>query len=97
LATGSRAVVATNFGQKSHPGWALNLETDPRASLEIDEKSSDVVAHIAASQEAAESWPLFDGFWPGYSKYREIAPRDIKVFILDPSVSSPNGELRTNG
>jgi deazaflavin-dependent oxidoreductase (nitroreductase family) len=97
LATGSHAVVATNFGQKSHPGWALNLEADPNASLEIDEESRDVAARIASSQEAAESWPLFDGLWPGYSKYREIAPRDIKVFILDPTVSSPNGELRADG
>ena len=96
LATGSPAVVATNFGQTSHPGWALNLEADPSASLEIEEESRDVVARIASNQEATESWPLFDGFWPGYSRYREIAPRDIKVFILDPSVNSPDGELRTD-
>lgn len=94
---GVNAVVATNFGQKSHPAWALNLEADPNASLEIEEESRDVVARIAFNEEAAELWPLFDGFWPGYSEYREIAPRDMKVFILDPTVSSPNGELRTDG
>ena len=79
---GSPAIVATNFGQQSHPGWALNLEADPHSSLEIDGRSRTVVARLASADEIADLWPRFDGIWPGYEKYREIAPRDIKVFIL---------------
>lgn len=80
---GSPAIVATNFGQESHPGWALNLEADPLASLEIEGHSRLVAARQASTAESAALWPLFDGFWPGYSEYREIAPRDIKVFVLE--------------
>jgi deazaflavin-dependent oxidoreductase (nitroreductase family) len=80
---GSPAIVATNFGQKGHPAWALNLDADPNASLEIEGQSSPVVARRGSDKEKAQLWALFDGFWPGYEGYREIAPRDIKVFILE--------------
>ncbi len=80
---GSPAIVATDFGQQSHPGWALNLEADPRSSLEIDGRSRTVVARLASADEIADLWSLFDGIWPGYEKYREIAPRNIKVFVLE--------------
>lgn len=77
------AVVATNFGTRNHPGWALNLEAEPDAELEIEGKRERVVARRASDDETARIWPRFDAVWPGYEKYREIAPRDIKVFILE--------------
>lgn len=80
---GSPAVVATNFGQKNHPAWALNLDADPGATLEIDGYSRTVVARQASDAEIAGLWRQFDGFWPGYEEYRELAPRDIKVFVLE--------------
>lgn len=86
---GSPAIVATNFGQQNHPAWALNLEADPEASLEIDGQSRPVMARMATEEELSALWPLFDGFWPGYKEYREIAPRAIKVFILEESMHPP--------
>lgn len=79
------AVVGTNFGTRSHPGWVYNLEAEPRAELEIDGDIRPVVARLASDEEAMAIWPRFDAVWPGYEKYREIAPRDIKVFVLEPS------------
>ncbi len=75
-------VAATNFGQSLHPGWALNLEADSRALLEVDGRTRQVVAHRATPAQVIELWPLFDDIWPAYEEYRKIAPRDIKVFIL---------------
>ncbi|MCL1600241.1 MAG: nitroreductase family deazaflavin-dependent oxidoreductase [Actinomycetia bacterium] len=80
---GSPAVVATNFGQENHPAWALNLDAHPNATLEIDGLSRSVVARRASNDEASALWPLFDGFWPGYEEYRKLAPRDIRVFVLE--------------
>lgn len=79
------AVVATNFGTEHHPAWALNLEALPRAQVDIRGASHDVSARLATDEEVATVWPKFDRVWPGYEKYREIAPRDIKVFILTPA------------
>lgn len=76
-------MAATNFGQQRHPCWALNLESDPHATLEIDGESRPISARLATPGEAEELWPLFDGVWPGYETYRDIAPRDIKVFVLE--------------
>lgn len=80
--SGGRAVAATNFGRKNHPGWAYNLEADPSATLEIEGEVTSVHARRVNDEEAREIWPMFDGIWPGYQSYREMAPRDIKVFVL---------------
>jgi deazaflavin-dependent oxidoreductase (nitroreductase family) len=79
------AVVATNFGTEHHPAWALNLEALPQAQVDIRNTSHAVSARLATDDEAAAIWPQFDRVWPGYEKYREIAPRDIKVFVLSPA------------
>ena len=79
------AVVATNFGGERHPAWAHNLEANPDACLEIDDDAMQVMARRASDDEALELWPLFDRVWPGYEKYRDIAPRDIMVFMLQPT------------
>jgi len=76
------AVVATNFGTEHHPAWALNLEAEPRARIDIEGVAYDVSARLASDEESATLWPKFDRVWPGYEKYREIAPREIKVFVL---------------
>lgn len=79
----SVAVVATNFGQDHHPGWSANLTANPEASLEIDGETREVVARRADDDEALAIWKRFDRVWPGYERYREIAPRDIRVFVLE--------------
>lgn len=81
--SGATAVAATNFGTDRHPGWAYNLEANPRATIEIEGRTKQVVARAASDTEKAQLWPRFDGVWPGYEQYREIAPRDIKMFLLD--------------
>jgi deazaflavin-dependent oxidoreductase (nitroreductase family) len=79
---GGHAIAATNFGRRSHPGWAYNLEADPEAILDVDGDITSVVARKVGTDEVLEIWPLFDGIWPGYEEYRNIAPRDVKVFVL---------------
>jgi len=81
---GGHAIAATNFGRTSHPAWALNLETEPQAVLEVGGEINRVVAREVDAHEVLEFWPLFDGIWPGYEEYRKIAPRDIRMFVLTP-------------
>jgi deazaflavin-dependent oxidoreductase (nitroreductase family) len=78
-------VAATNFGRTSHLGWVHNLEAEPKATLEVDGEVTEVVTRKVDAQEVLEIWPLFDGICPGYGEYREIAPRNIKAFVLTPS------------
>ncbi len=78
------AVAATNYGQDNHPGWSYNLESDPRAEVVIEGVTRRVIGRRADANESAHVWPRFDAIWPAYETYRNIAPRDIKVFILEP-------------
>jgi len=80
---GAVAIAATNFGTTNHPGWAYNLEANPVATLEVNEAVISVIARHATDTETIDLWPRFDDVWPGYKSYRSIAPRDIKVFILE--------------
>jgi deazaflavin-dependent oxidoreductase (nitroreductase family) len=82
------AVAATNFGQVGHPGWSHNLESNPRAELEIDGVTRLVIGRRADAHESAHVWPRLDAIWPAYETYRNLARRDIKVFILEPEFAS---------
>lgn len=79
------AVVATNFGRRDHPAWSSNLDGDPKAVLEIDGVQRDVVARRATDDESSSIWARFEHIWPAYEQYREIAPRDIRAFVLEPT------------
>jgi deazaflavin-dependent oxidoreductase (nitroreductase family) len=81
------AAVASNWGTENHPGWSFNLEKHPKATLDIDGDIREVLARHASDVERTQIWESFDGVWPGYEKYREIAPRDIKVFVFEPLTS----------
>ena len=81
---GGYAVAGTNFGRSHHPGWVYNLEAQPACVLEIEGTAHDARALPLEGDAAVEAWSKFDSIWPGYETYREIAPRDIKVFVLRP-------------
>lgn len=82
----SVAIVASNYGQDHHPAWSFNLDAAPGAMLEMDGAApARVTARRASEAETEELWPRFDAVWPGYETYRQIAPRDIKMYLLDPA------------
>ena len=85
LLEGTPVVVASNYGQEHHPAWSYNLDADPRARLEIAGTATDVVARRATDDEMVVVWPAFEAFWPGYEEYQRIAPRDIKMYVLEPA------------
>jgi deazaflavin-dependent oxidoreductase (nitroreductase family) len=79
---GVPAVVATKWGTSKHPGWSYNLDAHSLASLEIEGESTEVVARLLPDSETASVWDQLIEMWPAYARYREIAPRDIKVYAL---------------
>ena len=89
LAAGRFAVVATNFGRHDHPAWSYNLDAEPRAVLEIDGDTRPVVARRATEAESEAIWARFDRIWPAYEQYREIAPRDIRAYVLEQREDTP--------
>jgi deazaflavin-dependent oxidoreductase (nitroreductase family) len=78
-------LIGSNFGQKHHPAWALNLEANPDCVLEVDSVARPMVARmVTGEQEREQIWQMMYEIWPAYHAYRGRAGRDIKVFVLTP-------------
>jgi deazaflavin-dependent oxidoreductase (nitroreductase family) len=84
---GDRVVlIASNWGRRHHPAWALNLEAAGEATVEVPgEQPRRMVSRRATADERERYWADALRFWPGYDGYRKRAGREIKVFVLDPA------------
>ncbi|MDX2382348.1 MAG: nitroreductase family deazaflavin-dependent oxidoreductase [Acidimicrobiia bacterium] len=81
---GSLAVIGSNFGQESTPGWVYNLESNPTATVGYRDRTVDVTARLADDDEADATFVSASSVYGGYAKYRERADhRTIRVFVLD--------------
>jgi deazaflavin-dependent oxidoreductase (nitroreductase family) len=78
-------LIGSNFGQAHHPAWALNLEADPHAVVEIRGSARPVTARLVTDPAEQELiWAQMTETYPGYAGYRRRAGRDIKLFALQP-------------
>jgi deazaflavin-dependent oxidoreductase (nitroreductase family) len=84
---GERVVlIASNWGQRHHPAWALNLEAARAATIALPgEAPIEMTSRRATPEEVERYWVDAVRFWPGYDGYRRRAGREIKVFVLDPT------------
>ena len=80
----SYVVVASNYGRERHPGWSYNLEADPRATVQIGERTFEVEGRRATDEEFARCWPRLVEVWPGWRKYRTMTDREFRMFVLEP-------------
>jgi deazaflavin-dependent oxidoreductase (nitroreductase family) len=90
------ALLGTNFGQPATPAWVLNLEADPRASVDYEGRRCEVVARPATDGERSRVWAASSGVYGGYQKYRSrVTGRDIRIFVLEPAdPGAPGAEPR---
>ena len=78
------AAAALNLGSAHHPSWCLNLRADPRASIEVDGQRIAVHAREASGEEAERLWQAFIERLPAIANSREIAGREVPMWVLDP-------------
>lgn len=79
------AVIGSNYGQRSTPGWVHNLRADPEATVAHGNTSVAVTARSATPAETDRAFEAGAAFYGGFSEYRERAShRVIEVFILEP-------------
>ena len=82
---GGFAVIASNFGQRRHPGWCFNLRAHPEGSLAVDGKSTRFRAVEVEGDRRREIWAQGLLVYPGWSQYeRRASGRQIAVFVLEP-------------
>ena len=86
VADGERVVViASNWGRRNHPAWALNLDACPDAALAVDGVERPMRARRATDAERRRHWVEAVRVWPGYEGYRRRAGREIRLYVLEPA------------
>ncbi len=91
-------VVASNGGADRDPIWWLNLQANPKASVQIEGATLRVSARAADAREEQEIWPILHAENFFYARHRANTDRHIPVVILatEPAVSTKtDGELST--
>jgi deazaflavin-dependent oxidoreductase (nitroreductase family) len=79
------AVIGSNYGQRSTPGWVYNLRAKPEATVAHGSESVEVTARSATEAETERAFEAGAAFYGGFPKYRErAAHRKIEVFVLEP-------------
>ena len=86
LPDGDRVIViASNFGQRAHPGWYYNLRAHPRAVVTVNGVSRPVEAHELSGDERDWWYQRGIDINPGWVQYRQrAAHRLIPVIRLEP-------------
>jgi deazaflavin-dependent oxidoreductase (nitroreductase family) len=83
--TDGLAVIASNFGQRRHPGWYFNLRANPEGSVAVAGKSRRFRAVEVEGDRRRDIWDRGLRVYPGWSQYeRRASNRRIAVFVLEP-------------
>ena len=80
-------VTASNGGKQSHPGWYFNLQSNPQATIRVQDRELPVRAEVAGPEKRAELWTRLVQIAPFYSGYVKRAPREIPMVLLHPDAS----------
>jgi deazaflavin-dependent oxidoreductase (nitroreductase family) len=81
----SYVVIASYGGLDRSPAWWLNLQRDPRATLQHGSSIRSVVAREATGGERERLWAEVTAIAPGYLAYERRTTRRIPVVLLEPA------------
>ena len=86
LADGNNLVVfASKAGAPTSPDWFHNLVANPTASVEVGDRTIDVVARVAEGETRERLWSRQKQLYPGFADYEAKTPRQIPVVVLEPA------------
>ncbi len=77
-------VIASNGGTEKVPGWWLNLQSRPEATIQTGRKHHAVRARAATTEETRELWPKLTASYEFFTDYLDRTQRDIPIVVLDP-------------
>jgi deazaflavin-dependent oxidoreductase (nitroreductase family) len=78
-------VIGSNAGNTHTPAWALNLEANPEAEVDVYGERRRVKARMAEGDERADLWRRSNDQYKGFDDYEARTSRDIKLFVLEPA------------
>lgn len=81
---GRYLVVASNGGEKNHPGWYHNLRQHPEVRVQVGAEKFTARSRTADQDERATMWPKMAAVWPDYDRYQVKTKREIPIVVLEP-------------
>jgi deazaflavin-dependent oxidoreductase (nitroreductase family) len=76
-------VIASNYGQRRHPGWYYNLLANPTGEVMLHGSTRAFHARVAEGETRARIWQEGLRIYPGWSQYeRRASHREIAIFVL---------------
>jgi deazaflavin-dependent oxidoreductase (nitroreductase family) len=85
LPDGDRYLVfATKGGATTNPDWYHNLKANPRATIEVGDKTIEVIAEDLIGQERTQMYDKQASLYSGFATYQENTDRVIPVVALTP-------------
>lgn len=85
-------VVASNFGQQSHPAWSYNLMAHPNVTIELGDEPIPVVAVPLSDEEKEAVWDTLVANVPNYAIYKSRTERNIKVYRFERAADNAQPE-----
>ena len=80
----SCVVIGSYAGEPRHPAWFLNLQTNPRAEVQVRDRRSPVVAREAEGEERERLWSEVVERETSYAEYQQRTTHRIPVVVLQP-------------
>lgn len=78
------AICASNNGQAHYPAWYWNLQSNPRARVQVGRLTYDVIAQEMKGAAYERLWQRFLCANPLYSDHRKRTDRHFPIFALRP-------------
>lgn len=78
-------LVGSFGGSDEAPGWLVNLQARPQATVRLGGARWAVTARLATPGERARLWPIVTGTNPGYARYQARTRRTLPVVLLTPT------------
>lgn len=83
------AVIASDGGSDQAPGWWLNLQANPRGSVQVKDESWEVEASKGSQEQRERLWPQFVAIHKSCDSYQQKTTRQIPVILLSPIAGHP--------
>lgn len=78
------ALIGSNFGRKTNPGWYYNLKVNPKCKVQFGSQIAEYSARQVEGDEREKYWQMAVSYYAGYEKYKQRAShRRIPVMLLE--------------
>ena len=75
-------IIASKAGDDKHPHWFLNLEANPKVTVEVGTEKFEATARITEEEDRARLFAQMAAAMPNFKEYQEKTDRKIPVVRL---------------